>query len=264
MNELFGPRYANIYDLMYGSKSYDSEIDVIKRSFAQADGNVRSVLDLGCGTGGHAVPLALLGLDVVGVDRSAAMLKKAKRKKPLSGSGPYYVQGDVRRIPLSHQFDAAMMMFAVLSYQTSNEDVLNALRSVRKCLRPGGVLMGDFWYGPAVLRLGPEDRFRVFRAGNGELLKSSKGRLDTSRHVCIVDVEHWLISGGSVLDKGSETHEVRYFFPQELRFVLQASGFELVSLSAFPDGGPADDSVWNAFFVARAIGTYEDSSPGSS
>src|SRR5260370_19420094 len=76
---VFGADYANAYDVLYQDKDYASECDLIERVFAEyaAGRRVKGVLDLGCGTGGHAVPLAERGYEVVGVDRSAEMLRHA-------------------------------------------------------------------------------------------------------------------------------------------------------------------------------------------
>ena len=52
-------------------------------------------------------------------------------------------------------FDAAVMMFAVLSYQLSNQDVLSTLATVRRHLQVGGLFIADLWYGPAVLNERP-------------------------------------------------------------------------------------------------------------
>src|SRR5205814_7072190 len=87
---LFGPLYASAYDALHEDKDYERECDLFERTFDElAAGGVRRVLDLGCGTGGHAIPLARRGYDVVGVDRSEAMLARAADKAargPLAGS----------------------------------------------------------------------------------------------------------------------------------------------------------------------------------
>src|SRR5207248_11417549 len=68
---VFGPQYAEAYDTLYRDKDYSAECDAIEHVFRlYGIGPVRRVLDLGCGTGGHAVPLAERGYEVVGVDRS--------------------------------------------------------------------------------------------------------------------------------------------------------------------------------------------------
>lgn len=252
MGEIFGERYADMYDVVYAQKPYDAEVDLLMRSFSKAEGPVGSVLDLGCGTGEHSIRLARAGLTVVGVDRSWPMLSVARAKTSPSGIPPLFLQADVRGLPLRGTFDVATLMFAVLCYQTSNSDVLATLTSIRGSLRAGGLLVGDIWYGPAVLRTKPEERFRVFETGDRELHRLSKGRLDTSRHVCVVELDQWLFEHDHLLFKGREIHEVRFFFPQELALFLELAGFDIVSITAFPDDDVVDDSHWNAFFVARA------------
>ena len=71
MSEVFGSLYADIYDSVYRDKNYDEECNIIRKLFnSYGDGNVSSVLDLGCGTGNHALRLAAQGYRVAGVDRS--------------------------------------------------------------------------------------------------------------------------------------------------------------------------------------------------
>ena len=59
MSEMFGAVYADAYDLLYQDKDYDAECDLIESLFKNyGESGIKSVLDLGCGTGNHAVPLA--------------------------------------------------------------------------------------------------------------------------------------------------------------------------------------------------------------
>jgi len=71
MNTVFGSEYAGAYDAIYGDKDYAAECDLVERIFkTYGYGVVQSVMDLGCGTGGHALPLAERGYEVSGIDRS--------------------------------------------------------------------------------------------------------------------------------------------------------------------------------------------------
>ena len=105
------------------------------------------MLDLGCGTGGHAVPLAERGYDVVGVDRSPDMLQRAMQR----GSSARFQLGEIGSLDLGETFDAVLLMFAVLGYQVGNADVQAALATARRHLHTTGLLFADLWYGPAVL-----------------------------------------------------------------------------------------------------------------
>ena len=252
MSEVFGAGYAAAYDALYEEKDYEAECDLVERIFAErGDGGVRTVLDLGCGTGGHVLPLARRGYEVVGVDRSEAMLERARAK---AGSGSFSFElGDIRDVRLGRDFDAVLVLFAVLGYQRSNDDVLAALRTARAHLRPGGLLLFDVWYGPAVLHERPQSRLRTVENGASRVLRASDGRLDVRRHLCTVDFRIWQLDGDRLVAETEEHHEMRYFFPLELEFLLEVSGLSLLRLGAFPDfDAEPDETTWNVLAVATA------------
>ena len=81
MNQAFGSTYAHAYDLLYLDKDYTAECDFIENIFHRyGDKPISRVLDLGCGTGNHAFPLASRGYEVVGIERSESMLAQASNK----------------------------------------------------------------------------------------------------------------------------------------------------------------------------------------
>jgi SAM-dependent methyltransferase len=140
MNEVFGSDYADAYDILYRDKDYAAECDLIERLFqTYGDGSIASVLDLGCGTGNHSLPLAQRGYEVVGVDRSASMLALARGKAAKSDHNndrrEAFYQGDIRNFDLQRLFDAVLIMLAVLGYQLENSNVLSALKTARRHLR---------------------------------------------------------------------------------------------------------------------------------
>jgi len=255
MSEMFGSVYAPAYDVLYRDKDYDDEIRLLRRIFRQyVKEPVRTVLDLGCGTGSHALRLVSSGLTVVGVDRSEEMLIEAKRKAKGQTGTVQFCRADIRNVNLGETFDAALMMFAVLGYQLENEDVRNALESARRHLRLGGVLVFDVWYGPGVLAQGPQERARTIENGGSTWVRSSSGRLDILRHLCQVDFRLQHVQGGKVVEQVEEFHTVRYFFPREIELFLDLCGFQLQRLGSFPefDRDP-DQSIWNAMAVAVAV-----------
>jgi SAM-dependent methyltransferase len=257
MREPFGSDYAGAYDHLYRDKDYVEECELIERLLrTYADGSFHSLLDLGCGTGNHAIPLAERGFAVVGVDRSDAMLQSARKKvaaQQIDGNASFY-EGDIRGFQIGHLFDASLMMFAVLGYQLENTDVLAALRTARKHMRSGGLFIFDVWYGPAVLRQGPSDRVKNIPTGKGQILRVASGQLDTQRHLCKVSYHLWNLEGERLTGETEETHLMRYFFPLELNLFLECCGFAPIRLGSFPefDRDP-DETTWNVCGVARAV-----------
>ena len=257
MTAVFGSEYANAYDHLYNDKDYNQECELVDRLLrTYGDNSVQKLLDLGCGTGNHALPLAQRGYQVVGVDRSNDMLDSARKKaasQTMSGSVKYQ-QGDIRDFPLDEVFDASLMMFAVLGYQLENRDVLAALRSARQHMRSGGILIFDVWYGPAVLKQGPSDRMKTIRTEKERILRLASGQLDVQHHLCEVSYHLWRLEGKSLIGETEERHLMRFFFPLELNLFLECSGFVPVRLGAFPDfDRNPDESTWNVLCVARAL-----------
>lgn len=256
MSQPFGPVYADSYDTLYQDKDYSAECDLIEKIFrTYGDHKVHSVLDLGCGTGSHAVPLAERGYEVTGVDRSPYMLTRARKAGAAADSTDLTLQqGDIRDLDLRRTFDAVLIMFAVLGYQLSNEDVLSTLKTARAHLSAGGLLLFDVWYGPAVLAERPSQRVKVIPTDGGQIVRVSSGTLDIRRHICRVDYLLWILEGDRLIQKAEESHSMRYFFPLELELYLRSSGFEFIRFGSFPDfDREPNETTWNVLQIARAI-----------
>ena len=252
MSEPFAGLYAETYDGLYGDKDYAAECDLIERLFAAREGGVETVLDLGCGTGNHAIPLAARGYQVTGVDRSEDMIAAAAAK---AGAAVRFHTGDIRNVNLGRRFDAALMMFAVLGYQTTNLDVLAALATARRHLEAGGLLVFDVWYGPAVLHLRPSRRVKEAGAGGARFMRTATSELDLARNLCTVRYRIRGESEAGAPRQSEFVHRMRYFFAPELALFLESSGFRDLRLGAFPDfDREPDESTWNILATATAAG----------
>ncbi len=255
---VFSSLYASQYDSMYFAKSYAAECDLIdeavKRYAAQRP---LRLLDVGCGTGGHAFELSTRGYQVTGVDLCAEMLAAAQAKAQgvEAARRPRFVHGDARDFATGTTHDIAIMMFAVVGYLTSNADVQAGLRNVRRHLEPGALFVCDFWYGPSVLTTRPSDRFREIPTGpGGRLLRAASTALDTRRNLAEVTFRLWQLEGERVAHEATEVHRMRYFFPLEFELLLAGAGFALKSMSAFPSlDTPLSDDTWNALVIAEAV-----------
>jgi SAM-dependent methyltransferase len=248
----FEASYARIYDAAYVEKDYERECDLIEECFRRfARRSVRSVLDLGCGTGGHALPLAARGYDVAGVDLSEHMVAVAREKAAATDLAVELRRGDLRTVRLARRFDAVLMMFAVLGYQRTDDDVRSALATVREHLEPGGLLVLDCWHGPGVLADPPGERRKTIATAAGPVERRATAELDAKAHLCVVRYElEGALPGASRTAR--EEHVVRYFFPSELETFLSQANLELASLT--PTGTldrPADSSTWTALLVGR-------------
>jgi SAM-dependent methyltransferase len=100
-------------------------------------------LELGCGTGRVLVPLARAGVRIVGLDRSRAMLARARarlRRRP-PASSTQLVRGDVRQVPFAADagFNLAIAPYGLLQSILDDRDLHATLRAVARVLAPGGL-----------------------------------------------------------------------------------------------------------------------------
>jgi len=249
--------YADVYDILYQDKDYESECDFLVTILDRFPHiGVDKVLDMGCGTGGHAIPLAARGYRVTGVDRSGQMLAAAAGKaarSPTPGTVSF-IQDDIRTMRLKKRFDSVICMFSVLSYQTTNDDLLTTLKTARNHLKEGGVFTADFWYGPAVLAERPTGRLKEMRSGETQVIRAARPEIDVNRNLIRVHYRTLRIKDERLLEKIEETHVMRYFFLPELTFFLSQAGFNLVHACPFCriDDAVGEDT-WNVTIVAQAV-----------
>ncbi len=140
------PRY---YDIAFGW-DHQAEVDFLAAAFAaNAEGDVKSVLELGCGTGQWLLELSRRGYLVAGVDISRDMLEFARAKLAEVGLTAELFLKDMAEFSLYRRFDAAICMLATFSYLYPDERVRSHFRSVAQHLRPGGVYVIDLAIVPA-------------------------------------------------------------------------------------------------------------------
>jgi SAM-dependent methyltransferase len=134
-DELFGENYLYFWAERLGGERTEREVEVVWRLLGLEQGT--ELLDLACGHGRMANPLAARGARVTGLDRSAVFLEAARAEAAAQGLGVEYVEGDMRELPWRERFDAVLCWFTAFGY--FEDDVLReVLRGVRGALRPGG------------------------------------------------------------------------------------------------------------------------------
>jgi SAM-dependent methyltransferase len=246
-------RYALYYDLFYRDKNYADEVDYVDALIKKyAVGETATILDLGCGTGGHAVLLAKKGYDVTGVDRSDTMLAIAEEKKRQEGVSVELQKGDICTVDLHKRFDVAIAMFAVMGYQTTNDALESALLNAARHLNPGGLLIFDGWFGPAVIAQRPQDKILIIEKGSGSVIRLTRPNFDVISQMVDVNFTVLHIENDAIVNRVDEMHKMRFFFPKELEFMLKKAGFEVVGMHAFMEvEGALTVNDWNMAVIAR-------------
>ncbi|MGW2661606.1 class I SAM-dependent methyltransferase [Nocardia tengchongensis] len=198
------------------------------------------LLDVGSGTGRDAARLAELGYIVTAVDISPRMVAYARTKYP----GITVEVGDARLLTVPEPMDVVTCLGSTLLHLHSSADVVAALTRFAGCLRTGGLLVLEMRSGAFLL----SDR------GRRELLDGVavrdiewEGVSYTSRTALSVDLpaqllrrrREWTWAGGEPVVQHTAW---RLLFPEELRYLLSISGFDVLAM--FDEPGPLTEPAW--------------------
>jgi SAM-dependent methyltransferase len=171
------------------------------------------VVELACGTGRIAVPVAKAGVHVIGVDASTAMLEVAREYAGAEGVELDLRAGDMREPPVPERVPLVLIPFRSLLHMTTEAERLRVLTAARALLRPGGRLVFDvFAPSPADV----EDT-------HGRWLEREPGIFERA------DWDEGARTLTLSVRRGEEasTMELAWLSPAEWRRLLDRAGFEL-------------------------------------
>jgi SAM-dependent methyltransferase len=259
-NPIFGT-YACYYNLLYKDKDYAAEARYVHGLIQSHCPAAKTVLNLGCGTGNHDFELVKLGYEITGVDMSEEMLSAANSRFASINSQPTtdllhssgscsFLPGDIRTVRFNKTFDVVISLFHVMSYQTTNADLLAAIATAKKHLSPGGVFIFDCWYGPGVLSDPPVTRVKVLSRNGISLTRIAEPVLHPNENVVDVNYRILLVDDETNhLVELTELHRMRYLFTPEIELILEQCDMKLLKNGAWLSEQPADLFCWNAYFV---------------
>ena len=255
--------WADIYDAVY---SYvRSDIPFYTQQAVESGG---PALELGVGTGRIAIPTARLGLDVVGLDTSEAMLSRARHKLKDMGSGSGQVElisADMRDFNLRdtrgirREFPLVTIPFRGFLALMTVEDQISALHRIRRHLKPGGRLAFNIFVPDPNMALEQGDVLHhlddVTDPTTGiTYVLYQQSEYDT--HDQIVSVRmliEELGEDGAVARRMYRDYRLRYCHRWEIHHLLIMCGFEIEDLFGDFDYSDFDAGSTEMIWVARKV-----------
>jgi SAM-dependent methyltransferase len=212
--ETYGDRIAGVYDAMMAG--LPDPTDCVDRLAELAGPG--PALELGIGTGRVALPLAARGVQVHGIDASAAMVERL-RAKP-GGDAVAVTFGDFAGVPVEGRYRLVYVVFNTFFALLTQDDQLRCFAAVADRLALGGAfLLSGFVPDPTLYSGGQS--VRTTEVG------LDRARLDLARHDPVaqrVDFQHVLLTQGGI---GLYPGALRYAWPSELDLMARLAGLRL-------------------------------------
>ena len=220
-------RLASVYDLMAGDPGiqafYYEWVDSLLAAIDRHGVRVRTLVDVACGTGNSTLPwLKQHGWTVVGVDRSEAMLREARRK---SKRVRWHCQ-ELTALRLPYRADVVTCHFDALNHVLDARGLRRVFASVARLLEDGGLFQFDVNTPAALEWLGRHEKF--FRVGPHCF--SAFNEYDRARRIATFH-QMWFVKRGRLFERREVIVQERGYPRATLRRMLVAAGFRVESVT---------------------------------
>jgi 2-polyprenyl-3-methyl-5-hydroxy-6-metoxy-1,4-benzoquinol methylase len=215
--------YGQKYDNENFTRGTVGECDFIEHEL-NADKSLK-ILDIGCGTGRHAIELSKRGYTVTGIDLSETQLIRAREKAERDHLSINFIKQDARNLSFNGEFDMAIMLceggFPLMETDEMNYEIL---KGATKSLRAHGKFIFTTLNGLFPLYHSVEE-FCASASGEGNATyRSNTFDLMTFRDHNITEFED---DSGNI--KRLECNE-RYYVPSEITWVLKSLGYRKIDI----------------------------------
>jgi SAM-dependent methyltransferase len=218
---------ARYYDLIYGAiVDYEREADFLEEVWRRYAGRpIKTVLDLGCGTGNHALLFAARGYVVLGIDHSGAFVALARGKA--GEENPRFEVRDMRDLEALDRFDALVCMSGAFAH-LPRADARTALRGFRDRLEPGGILTYE-WWNERGARDGHQDW--LDREGEGiRLIRLGQGNVNAGDHRLRITLKHIILRDDRLEETFTEEDTMALYGAAEMEALLSEAGLHPLAM----------------------------------
>ncbi len=242
MEATFGDDYLSFYAESIDDEHSDADTAEILGLLHLPPG--ARVLDAPCGHGRIARRLAAAGMEVTGVDVTAAYLERARADPNLPPGRVTYLEGDLRALPVDGPFDAVVCWLNSFGYYDDG-DCHRVLAEFHRVLQRGGrVAIDTMHHDGGVRHFTPAPDAVVVQLGDDTMVEVSTFDPVRGRMV----VERTVHQAGAVR---RASYFVRLPTPPEWVVWLETAGFHDVTFRA-GGGGPLELDSWELVVVATA------------
>lgn len=244
--------YDDIHDKI------DEDIKFLKELITRID-NIKTILDFGCGTGRLTLPMVKTSRKVTGVDNSTSMIEVAKKKAALLNYKEItlnFVKADMVSFVSSQLFDFIFCGFNSFQHLLEIKEIITFFQNTRRLMHENSTFLIDVF--------NPE--FMFLLDSKKEEYKDKFYSTKLQREIGLFELHtydkqsqiNWITYIYKYLDGESFGQEffrwkfpMRQFYPQELKYIIESSNFEIMEKWGGYDFSSFDSSSQKQIILCR-------------
>ena len=235
---------AEWYDLILGKDEYKKNAKFVSKQLKRF--NVKTVLELACGSGLYLFPLKKAGFDIEGLDISKKMLDVARKKSKIIK----LYQQDMKKFNTKKKYDAILILNSGLGLLPNHSLIDKVIKQCQKNLNDNGIFLIDL----------PNHKKEIKESNFNQSYKQykiSNGKIDLIFHDYKKDNKwisewHGFVKQGNKLSQFKEYYEELIFFPSKVEKSLKKHGFKILAVFGSRRGGKFNpNNSWRRFYLCQ-------------
>lgn len=240
------PEFFDAKNIQPDTAAKNSRIETLLKKY-----NIKSVLDLTCGTGSQVFYLAEHGYQVTGADFSPELLRIARKKATAQNVIVQFIDGDMRTLQVG-QFDAIITIFNAVGHVT-RDGFEQTLQNIHRNLNPGGIYIFDILNLQAMADANVAQLacYTHKKVDDTQILATQCSTIDRTEGVLTSYNNVMIQRNAQKPEQFQQEFSLQIYTAQELQTMLKQKGFETLEQTTF-DGTPfSPDNSVTILTVAR-------------
>lgn len=243
-------RFAFYYDAIYNEicdykKDVEVYLQITSKHFTK---KLESVIDLGCGSGKHLEILHKKGLEVAGIDLSKEMIELAKQRFKKEKQQISLKVDNMNNLAIDQPFDLATSFFGGFGYLTEEEEIVKLFTNIRE--KKVQLFVFEFWH-TAQVKEDHQTWMKVKLEEEKELIRLSQSTFDSEKSILRIDFEFIISSDEKIVDRFTETHNIRTYTFESITELVSKAGCEIVGL--YKDSLSSEQATTEDFRVIAVV-----------
>lgn len=242
------PEYFDAHNINEKTELTNAVIDTLL-----SESNVKTVLDMTCGTGAQVFYLADRGYDIVGSDFSPALLERARQKAKLMNREIKFVDGDIRTVQLG-QFDSVISIFNAIGHLVKS-DFEKALQNIHSNLSENGIYIFDIFNLQSITDDIIDDfAMDIEKEIRGVNIRDEQySEIDKKSGLLTSHDRYTMTKEDQTLEIIENTFSLQIYTAEELRHLLVNNGFKVIKQVDLQGNTFKPESSLNIMTVAQKV-----------